>query len=64
MSAEKLAKVRRQAAALTLVATQHRRWVPKQELASFIGFVVSLSIAMPLARFHLLPLYDSLNSKL
>ena len=62
MSLAKLTKLQAQARVLAVEAAQHKRWVSKQTLASFAGYVVSLSIAMPLARFHLLPIYDSLNT--
>ena len=62
MSSAKLTKLQAQARVLAVEAAQHKRWVSKQTLASFAGYVVSLSIAMPLARFHLLPIYDSLNT--
>lgn len=48
--------------ALLQQAATHRRWVTKDCLASFIGYVGSLSLALPYARFHLLPLYDSLHA--
>lgn len=58
----KLCNLQNRARALAARAAAHRRWVPKQELASFVGYVISLSVAIPLARFHLLPLYDAINS--
>jgi hypothetical protein len=39
----------------------NKRWVSKLDLASFAGYVVSLSVAIPLARFHLLPIYECIN---
>lgn len=61
VSDAKLHKLRGQAAALARWAAAHKRWVPKQQLAQFTGYVISLSVAIPTARFHLLPLYDTLN---
>lgn len=62
ISQAKLDKLQGQAAALGAHAASHRRWVPKKRLAEFCGYVVSLSVALPVARFHLLPLYDALHS--
>ena len=36
--------------------------VNKKQLASFVGLAISLSPAIPAARFKLLALYDSINS--
>lgn len=62
VSHRKLGNLQGRAVSLAQAAAKHRRWVSKLELASFAGYVVSLSVAIPLARFHLLPLYDSLQT--
>lgn len=62
VSPRKLTQLSGRAIALAQKAAQHRRWVPKLELASFAGYVVSLSVALPVARFHLLPIYDVISS--
>lgn len=45
-----------------MFGASHRRWVNKRILSKFIGTAIALSPAIPAGRFHLLQLYDSLNS--
>lgn len=49
---EKQEKVRSWAEALVHEAVRGRRWVSRNSLRSFAGTVVSLQLAMPLARFY------------
>ena len=58
----KLCKLKSLAMELALHAASHRRYVPKRVLASFVGSAISLCPAVPAGRFHLLPLYDAINS--
>ena len=57
-----MAKLRAQARDLAQFAAAHRRWVNKRALASFVGFAISLSPAVPAGRFKLIALYDALSS--
>jgi hypothetical protein len=58
----KVQKLRAQAMKLAEFCASHRRFCNKKQLASFVGLAISLSPAIPAARFKLLALYDSINS--
>lgn len=59
---DKLRKVKSMALELAQYAANHRRYVHKRQLASFVGTAIALSPAVPAGRFHLLPLYDAIRS--
>ncbi len=62
VSSTKLRTLQGKAILLAQQAATNKRWVSKLDLASFAGYVISLSVALPVARFHLLPIYDAINS--
>jgi hypothetical protein len=59
----KIVKVRDFARAILRQAQQGRRWVSSERLRSFCGVCVSLSLAMPFARFYTRNLLDDLTRK-
>jgi hypothetical protein len=59
---EKVIKLRSAAMQLAQFCAKHKRYCNKKSLASFVGLAISLSPAIPAARFKLLALYDSINS--
>jgi hypothetical protein len=54
-------KLKQLSLGLAKYASQHNRFVNKKSLSEFVGFAISLSAAIPAARFKLLPLYDAIN---
>ena len=58
----KLTRLRGMSLALAKEAAAHKRYVFKRDLAKMVGLAVAVSPALPGGRFHLLPLYDSINS--
>lgn len=58
----KVVQVRDMSMQLAKFAAQHRRMVNKKVLSKMVGTAIALSPAIPAGRFHLLPLYDSLNA--
>ena len=58
----KLQTVRGAASSLLRYAKSHRRWVSKRKLAKLVGTVLSLTVAMPLARTVTRSLYDVMLS--
>jgi hypothetical protein len=59
----KIAKVHGIAQASLRQARQGRRWVSRDRLRSFCGVCVSLSLAMPFARFYTRSLFDDMNRR-
>lgn len=59
----KVARVRALAAALLKQARLGRRWVSREKVRSFCGICVSLTLAMPFARYHCRSLYDALTPR-
>lgn len=59
---EKIKKVKAAALHLAQFCACHKRFCNKKAVASFVGLAISLSPAIPAARFKLLSLYDSINS--
>jgi hypothetical protein len=59
----KIVKVRDLGRAILRQAKQGRRWVSSGRLRSFCGVCVSLSLAMPFARFYTCSLFDDLTRK-
>lgn len=60
---EKRATIMGAAASLLRYATSHRRWVSVRKLANLCGLVISLTVAMPLARTVTRSLYDAIGTK-
>ena len=60
---EKRATVMGASASLLRYATSHRRWVSVRKLANLCGLVISLSVAMPMARTVTRSLYDAIGTK-
>ena len=58
----KAAKVRQLAAQLLRSVRHGKRWVTKRQLTHFCGLCVSLTLAMPWARFYTRPLYWDMSS--
>ena len=58
----KIAKVRHMAKHLISESTRGRRWVSVARLRSFVGLCVSLTLAMPFARFYTRSLYWDMHS--
>ena len=52
VSEEKVARLRRLARRLTAMAHRNRRLVPFDAVRSFCGVNVSMTLALPLARFY------------
>lgn len=63
ISPAKISRVRGLAAALLKQSRVGRRWVSREKVRSFTGVCVSLTLAMPFARFHCRALYDDLSPK-
>jgi hypothetical protein len=59
----KIAKVHGITRAILRQARQGRRWVSRDRLRSFCGVCVSLSLAMPFARFHTRSLFDDMTRR-
>jgi Reverse transcriptase (RNA-dependent DNA polymerase) len=59
----KIAKVHGIARAILRQARQGRRWVSSDRLRSFCGVCVSLSLAMPFARFYTRSLFGDMNRR-
>jgi Reverse transcriptase (RNA-dependent DNA polymerase) len=59
----KLAQVHGIAWAILREARQRRRWVSRDRLRSFCGLCVSLSLAMPFARFYTRSLFDDMTRR-
>lgn len=57
----KMRRVKEMSAALIRQSNVGRRYVPAGRLRSFCGVCVSLSLAMPWARFYTRSLYDALS---
>jgi hypothetical protein len=53
----KVQRMRKMAKELLLSAQRNRRWVPENKLRHFCGVAVSLTLALPLARFYTRSLY-------
>ena len=60
---DKVQRVRRLARRLTTLAHRNRRLVPVAVVRSFCGVCVSLSLALPLARFYSRSLYFDLAAR-
>jgi hypothetical protein len=58
-----IAKVHDIAWAILRQARQRRRWVSRDRLRSLCGACVSLSLAMPFARFYTRSLFDDMNRR-
>ena len=63
ISPVKIARVRGLAAALLKESRLGRRWVSREKVRSFTGVCVSLTLAMPFARFHCRALYDDMSPR-
>lgn len=60
---EKRDTIKGAAASLLKYAASHRRWVSVRRVANLCGMVISLSVAMPLARTVTRSLYDVIETK-
>jgi hypothetical protein len=60
---QKIAKVHGIARAILRQARQGRRWASRDRVRSFCGVCVSLSLAMPFARFYTRSLFDDMTRR-
>ena len=59
---KKLETIKGAASSLLRYASSHRRWVSKRKLSNLAGTVISLTVAMPLARTVTRSIYDAMSS--
>ena len=59
---QKLDTIKAASSSLLRYASAHRRWVSKRKLANLAGMVISLSVAMPLARTVTRSFYDAMST--